>query len=241
MTRQVKIAICLVGTGFLVLVILLTWTSLAERITAWYGLVKDPEQVRIFLDTLDEKWGPVGAPLAFVAIQILQVMFAPFPGEASGFLGGYLFGTIPGFVYSSIGLTAGSAINFALARVLGRRYVGKWVPAHQLRKFDTLARRQGAIVFFLFFVFPGFPKDYLCVFLGLTSLSAKVFILMAGIGRMPGTIMLSLQGAQVFEQNYTTLIILIAISLALAIPAYCWREQIYAWIDRANSADSVKS
>jgi uncharacterized membrane protein YdjX (TVP38/TMEM64 family) len=238
MTRLAKIFIVLflVCIGFFSLVVLLNWSSLAERFVTLYGLVKDPEQIR----TLLRAWGPIGAPLAFIGIQILQVVFAPIPGEASGFVGGYLFGTIPGFIYSSIGLTAGSLINFTLARIVGRRYVAKWVPSHHLGKFDSLARRQGVIVFFLLFIVPGFPKDYLCIFLGLTILSARVFILMAGIGRMPGTLMLSLQGAQVFQKDYVTLILLIALSLAFVIPAYRWRERIYAWIDRVNSAHNVK-
>jgi uncharacterized membrane protein YdjX (TVP38/TMEM64 family) len=237
MSRPAKIAVLLGGTGFFILVVFLNWTSLAQRVTMWYGLIKDPEQVR----TLLRGWGPIGAPMAFISIQILQVIFAPFPGEASGFVGGYVFGTLPGFVYSSIGLTTGSLINFVLARILGRRYVRKWVPAHYLSRFDSLAKRQGAIVFFLFFVVPGFPKDYLCIFLGLTNLSARVFILMAAIGRMPGTLMLSLQGAQVFHKDYPTLILLMALSLAFLIPAYCFRQRIYAWIDRLNPANNAKS
>ena len=236
MTRPVKLAILLGGIGFFILVACLNWTSLAQRVTLWYGLIRDPEQVR----TLLRGWGPIVAPLAFMGIQILQVIFAPFPGEASGFVGGYVFGTLPSFVYSSIGLTAGSLINFTLARVLGRRYVKKWIPAHYLTRFDSLAKRQGAIVFFLFFLFPGFPKDYLCIFLGLTNLSARVFILMAAIGRMPGTFMLSLQGAQVFHKDYLMLIVLIAVSLAFLIPAYCFRERIYAWIDRLSPANKTK-
>ena len=36
----------------------------------------------------------IGAPEAFILVQILQVLFAPVPGEATGFIGGYLFGTI---------------------------------------------------------------------------------------------------------------------------------------------------
>jgi hypothetical protein len=36
------------------------------------------------------------APLIFMILQILQVVFAPVPGEATGILGGYLFGAWPG-------------------------------------------------------------------------------------------------------------------------------------------------
>ncbi len=237
MTRRAKTAsvlLVLLGTGFLCLVVFLTWTPLYKKIATWYALVTGREQVEVFLRAC----GPIGAPLGFIGVQILQVMFAPIPGEASGFAGGYLFGTLPGFAYSTIGLTAGSAINFTLGRILGRRYVAKWIPDNYLRKFDALARRQGAILFFLFFVLPGFPKDYLCIFLGLTSLSVKVFILMAGLGRMPGTFILSLQGAQVFQKDHTTLALLIAISLAFVVPSYIWRERIYGWIDRLNRVNN---
>jgi uncharacterized membrane protein YdjX (TVP38/TMEM64 family) len=237
MTRRAKIAftlLVLAGTGFLGMVLFLNWTPLWERVARWYTLIRNQEQVEAFL----RDWGPIGAPIAFVGAQVLQVVFAPIPGEASGFAGGYLFGILPGFVYSTIGLTAGSAINFTLGRIVGRRYVAKWIPDKYLRRFDAMARRQGAILFFLFFVLPGFPKDYLCIFLGLTSLSVKVFVLMAGIGRMPGTFMLSLQGAQVFQKDYVTLALLIAISLAFILPAYIWRERIYEWIDRLNRVDS---
>ena len=218
------------GTGLLGLVVFLNWTALWQKALTVYAFVTDQEQVEGVLRT----WGPVGAPIAFVGVQILQVVFAPIPGEASGFAGGYLFGTLPGLVYSTIGLTVGSAINFTIGRILGRRYVAKWVPDHYLRRFDALAKRQGAIFFFVCFVLPGFPKDYLCLFLGLTSLSVKIFMLMAAIGRMPGTFMLSVQGAQVFQQNYTTLALLIVISLAFVIPPYVWRERIYEWIERLN-------
>ncbi|NVL90169.1 MAG: TVP38/TMEM64 family protein [Desulfobacterales bacterium] len=233
MTRSAKTTSVLLVLAGLVLVVFLTYPPLCERIVTWYAIVTDQKQVEAFLGAWE-----LGAPLIFIGVQILQVVFAPIPGEASGFAGGYLFGTLSGFVYSTIGLTAGSAINFMLGRILGRYYVTKWIPAHYLNKFDRLVKRQGAILFFIFFVLPGFPKDYLCIFLGLTGLSYKAFILMAGIGRMPGTLMLSLQGAQVFQKDYATVVLVMAITLAFVIPVYLWRERIYVWIDRLNAANS---
>jgi uncharacterized membrane protein YdjX (TVP38/TMEM64 family) len=197
---------------------------------SWYVLLTNQAQVERFLSA----WGPIGAPLVFIAVQVFQVVLAPIPGEASGFVGGYLFGTLPGLIYSTVGLTVGSAINFSIGRLLGRRYVSTWVSAESLRRYDGLAKRQGAFLFFVFFIFPGFPKDYLCIFLGLTSLSVRAFILMAGVGRIPGTLMLSLQGAQVFHRDFATFAILIAISLTFVVPVYCWRERIYDWIERSN-------
>jgi uncharacterized membrane protein YdjX (TVP38/TMEM64 family) len=109
-----------------------------------------------------------------------------------------------------------------------------------LHRFDALAKREGAIMFFIFFLVPGFPKDYLAIFLGLTSISLKTFIPMVGIGRIPGTLLLSIQGANVFRQDYAMFALFVAIALALAVPAYSWRYRIYAWIDRSGSIRTEK-
>ena len=59
--------------------------------------------------------GPYG-PIVFIMLQALQVVAAPIPGEATGILGGYLFGTLPGLIYSTIGLALGSCLGFGLGR-----------------------------------------------------------------------------------------------------------------------------
>ena len=72
--------------------------------------------VRLYVDkhflkrTLRE-WG-VLAPVVFILLQALQVIISPIPGEATGILGGYLFGQGLGLLYSTIGLTVGSIFFF---------------------------------------------------------------------------------------------------------------------------------
>ena len=154
-----------------------------EKILDYYRLFSDRAQIRQFISSFGSS-----APPIFMLIQILQVLLAPVPGEATGFIGGYLFGVLPGFIYSSIGLTVGSWLNFVIGRLLGERYVRKLIPADRFEKIDRAVKRQGVIVLFILFLFPGFPKDYLCLALGLSTLPVKLFILLAGFGRMPGTL-----------------------------------------------------
>ena len=201
-----------------------------EKSTELYRFLSDREQIKYLLSSFG-----TSAPPIFMLIQILQVIFAPVPGEATGFIGGYLFGTLPGFIYSSIGLTAGSWINFIIGRFLGERYVRKLIPSHRFEKIDGLIRRQGIIFLFILFLFPGFPKDYLCLALGLSTLPIKIFILLAGIGRMPGTLALSLQGAFLYEQNYALLGITIGACLILALLCYAYREKIYLWVEKVET------
>lgn len=201
-----------------------------DNCVAGYRFFSDREKIR----TVVESFG-IGGPLIFIAIQILQVLLAPVPGEATGFIGGFLFGTLPGFVYSTIGLTAGSWLNFAVGRLLGKRFVRKMIPEDKFNRFDSLLRRQGVIVVFILFVFPGFPKDFLCLFLGLSTLPMKVFILLAAVGRMPGTFMLSMQGTFVYQQMYGWFAALIALCGISAYIGYRYREALYQWVDRLNS------
>ena len=180
-----------------------------------------------------EGFGPA-APLVFMLVQVLQVMLAPIPGEATGFIGGYLFGLTKGFLFSSIALSVGSIINFGVGRFFGQRYVRKVIPPKYLVRFDMVARREGVLIVFMLFVLPGFPKDYLCLFLGLSSLPFKLFFFMTTIGRLPGTFILSLQGALLFEQNYWVLGLATAICSVVVLFGYRYRESLYTWIEKQS-------
>ncbi|MDX9788221.1 MAG: VTT domain-containing protein [Desulfobacterales bacterium] len=169
-----------------------------------------------------------------MGIQILQVMIAPVPGEATGIIGGYLFGTLPGFIYSTLALTVGSWINFLIGRLMGRGFVRKMIPTSTLNRMDFLVKHQGAVIIFILFVLPGFPKDYLCLFLGVSLLPLRVFMLMAAIGRMPGTLLLSLQGASLYDREYLLSSVLLAVCLLLVYLVYRFREPLYRWIEKQN-------
>ena len=198
-------------------------------VVEFYKILIDREAVKSMI----EAWG-AGAPLAFILVQVFQVILAPVPGEISGFVGGYLFGAGYGFIYSTIALTIGSAANFWIGRFLGYRFIRKLIPANQLQRMDGFLTHQGLIMILAFFIFPGFPKDYLSLFLGGTAMPFKVFILMAGLGRMPGTLMLSLQGGFVFQQMYGLYVIILGVSLVMMLLAIYYRKAIYGWAERFN-------
>lgn len=203
--------------------VLLDWLRRA------HALFSDRERV----SALIRFFGP-GAPLVFMALQILQVLLAPVPGEMTGFLGGYLFGALRGFLYSTIALSLGSMLNFGIGRILGERYVRRWISEDKYTRFDSLLRQKGLLVIFFLFVFPGFPKDWLCLFLGLSTLPLRVLVFLAAVGRMPGTLLLSLQGHFLFEQNYLLLGGLLGLSLLVGLAAFYYRDRLYEWAGRID-------
>lgn len=183
------------------------------------------ENLRLYIESFG-----TAAPVAFIAVQALQVVFAPIPGELTGAVGGFIFGVWPNVIYSTIGLSIGSVIAFLAARIIGLPLVKLVVSVKQMERFDFLTHRKGILVALAFFTIPGFPKDILSYILGLSPMSFITFLLVSSLGRIPGTIMLSYSGAAVYDENWTLLIAL-AIICALAISIFYFRrDQIEVWL-----------
>jgi uncharacterized membrane protein YdjX (TVP38/TMEM64 family) len=189
------------------------------------AIYSNSDKLSKFLQSL----GPY-SPAVFVLLQILQVAAAPFPGELTGVVGGYVYGETMGFVLSTVGLTIGSWVAFELASILGRPFVERFVSQEVLHKFDFLTTNTGATICFLLFLIPGFPKDYLCYLLGLSRMNLGTFLIVSIIGRMPGTYLLTIQGAKFRNQEYYTVAIVGAVSAMVLLLAYLYRNQIYQWL-----------
>jgi len=192
-----------------------------------YNLLQDPHRLKGFISSFGGY-----SPLAYIVIQILQVIIAPIPGGAIEFLGGYLFGVKVGFIYSMIGLFFGSLLAFGLARIFEKWAVEKFVSKETIKKFDYLIGHEGVILSFLLFLIPGFPKDALCYILGLTPMHLGIFLIISTLGRIPGTLMACLQGGKAFEHQYKLFLILLGISGLIILVFYIYHEPIHQLIKK---------
>jgi len=178
-------------------------------------------------------FGPY-APLSFIGLQILQVLLAPVPGELTGFIGGYLFGTGKGFIYSTIGLTAGSWLAFLISRRFGMPFVRRFVGREIMQKFDYLMEHQGAFFSFIFFLLPGLPKDYFCYLLGLSPMHVLTFLIISTVGRIPGTLLLTMQGQAVRSENYRGFFVVLGLGLFLIVLMLIYRDRVEKWLHRKH-------
>jgi uncharacterized membrane protein YdjX (TVP38/TMEM64 family) len=208
-------------------------------VSLWIGLADAPA-VRFlrrlytdhtFLRHELNAWG-VWAPLVFIAIQALQVIIAPIPGEATGFLGGYVFGQWLGLGYSMIGLTIGSLVAFAVGRWLGTAFVQRQVSPEIWTRLGFVVEAEGAILCFILYLIPGLPKDLLCYLFGLSPMPFWVFAVTSTAGRAPGTWLLSAQGAKTASGHYVEVALLTALVIAAALPLYVYRHQVVARVSR---------
>jgi uncharacterized membrane protein YdjX (TVP38/TMEM64 family) len=188
------------------------------------GLIRffmDRERMRGFIDSLG-MWGFAG----FIFLQVVQVVAAPIPGEATGLLGGYLYGPVVGVALSTTGLTIGSYTAFALSRYFGRPLTDRFVDKATMDRFDYLLHHKGAFLVFLLFLIPGFPKDYLCYILGLGHLTTLEFLAIATSGRLLGTVLLTLGGTYLRNAQYFRFFSLCGVAVIAIFLAIAYKDKL---------------
>ncbi len=227
-----RVLFWLIPAGAIGLLLVYCFNSqLCAEASRLYSLFHDPHQMKKVI----RSFGPY-APLAYVLVQVLQVVIAPIPGGAIEFMGGYLFGVKAGFLYSMVGLILGSWLAFSLARIFEKVAVEKFVSTQTRKKFDYLIGHEGVILSFLLFLIPGFPKDALCYLLGLTPMHLGMFLVISTIGRIPGTLMACLQGGKAFEHQYISFFVLLGISGLVILMFYIYHDEIHHLLKKLKSA-----
>ena len=220
-----------IGVGLAILLLAVAIWRVALDSPAWLPLL------RLYKDHafLHERLQALGwlAPVAFILIQALQVIVSPIPGEATGFLGGYLFGLTLGFVYSTVGLALGTMAAFWIGRWVGAPLLARYVPGHVVERFGFIFEAEGAVLAFVIYVIPGFPKDIVSYLFGMSPMPAWIFALVSTLGRMPGTWVLSAQGARTATGQWVELALLTALVAAVAIPLCYYRHRILTRVRRA--------
>jgi uncharacterized membrane protein YdjX (TVP38/TMEM64 family) len=203
-----------------IVVCIIFWKPISE-------LFESPETVRAWVWS----WG-LAAPLAFIVLQIIQVVIFMIPGEVVQLAGGYLFGVWLGFALSLAGIMVGSVINFYLGRWFGASFVRKLFGEENLAKFTTFTSTAGVrTAFFLLFVIPGIPKDILCYVAGLSSMRLVSFMLISGVGRLPGIFGSSFMGDAAAEHNWGMLIWIAAIATVLFAIGAVFQGKIFRFIE----------
>jgi uncharacterized membrane protein YdjX (TVP38/TMEM64 family) len=208
-----------------VLVGLTLWVHFADSpsVRMLLRLCRNPETLRAAL----QSWGAF-APLVFIVIQALQVVISPIPGEFTGFLGGFVFGEWLGLGYSMLGLTAGSLLAFGVGRWLGAAFVRRLVSQAAWVRLGFVVEAEGAILCFLLYLIPGLPKDLLCYLFGLSPMPFWLFAVASTLGRLPGTWVLSAEGATTASGHYVEMALVMGIVAAMGVPLYAARHRILA-------------
>lgn len=174
---------------------------------------------------------PIPPELAFIGLQIVQVVLVPIPGQLVGLLGGYLFGFWLGLAITMAGLAAGTFMAIGLARLVGEGVVRRFVPDRHVKRFDELVSRGGLWNFFLIFLLPALPDDAACFLAGLTRLSILKLVGVAVVGRLPGMAVLTFVGVRTGEETQFPYVIF-GIAIVLSVIVWLFSDELEAWVEQ---------
>ena len=168
---------------------------------------KDPEAFRTWIDSMGI-WGRI----AFIGMNILQVLVAVIPGGPLEVAGGYAFGHFEAMILCTIGMGIGSALVFLLVRYFGYKLVEAFFPVEKINELKFLkSTKSRDILILLLFLIPGTPKDLVAYFCGLTEIKFSTFILIATFARIPGIWGSTAGGSAMGDKSYIAALIIMAI------------------------------
>lgn len=108
--RPITVALLAVLAGALTVGLIVGWGGLNQQNVA----------------TILERAGPLG-PIAIVVLMMLAVVISPLPSAPIAIAAGAAYGHVLGTGLVLVGALVGAMIAFALARLLGRAFVARWI------------------------------------------------------------------------------------------------------------------
>uniref|UniRef100_A0A7V3UZG7 TVP38/TMEM64 family membrane protein n=1 Tax=candidate division WOR-3 bacterium TaxID=2052148 RepID=A0A7V3UZG7_UNCW3 len=180
MRRKSGRILFLVLTGLVVIALTAGFILIFKK---WDYVFQNPLKLR----KLMQSWG-IWAPLGTIGLQVIQIVFAPLPGNVAAFAAGYALGFWPTIIWLMLGVLAGASLTFLISRFFGRNLLQLFVPATVRERFDQKMLRQGTFYIFLLLLIPNPAGDWVYYLAGLTRMPLRLFLLLVLIARLPSNI-----------------------------------------------------
>lgn len=199
----------------------------------YFYILKDPNEVRNFINSYGQY-----SILAFILLQMLQVVVFFIPGEIVQIAGGYIFGTVSGSIISLVGICLGSIIIFMICNIYGKPFVERIISNRHLNFFKKILKF-GSVnyIVFLLYLIPGIPKDALAYICGISDISLKNFVVYSTLGRFPGIFLSAYFGAKIGTDNNPLLIGIAVVATVLFILGIIKGEKIIKNIIRSGEKE----
>jgi len=90
---------------------------------------------------------------------------------------------------------------------------------------EALTTHRGQSALFVLFLIPGMPKDAMSYGAGLTSLKLTEFIAISGLARMPALLFSTMIGSQLYDRDYTAVIIILIVGALATLGFYLYERR----------------
>jgi uncharacterized membrane protein YdjX (TVP38/TMEM64 family) len=139
----------------------------------------------------------VSAPL-FLLVVIIEVVVAPIPGGAVGYLGAARFGFAQAWPLLYIGNVIGTVLVFYLARRFGTPVFEDNVAAKTRSRYNRLLDSHPVLIWFVYAI-PLVPVDVLSVLAGMSNMSARRFFTISLTAYLSYTAIVAYVGSSLAE------------------------------------------
>lgn len=160
----------------------------------------------------------VSKPL-FVLVVILEVVIAPIPGGAVGYMGAARFGFLGAWPLLYLGNVVGTTIAFFLARRIGTPLFEENVSAKTRARYDHILTHHPVLLWTVYSV-PLIPVDVLSVLAGLSHMSARRFLTIVFTGYAIYTAIVSAVGS--YLAQFVGVMEVVSVLGVLVLAAIVW-------------------
>lgn len=214
----------------IVLVISIAYWGFIEREAIMVFI--QPEKIGMWIKDL----GPMG-PVATGALMAVAIIFSPIPSAPIALAAGAVYGHTWGTVYILIGAEIGALVAFALARVLGKRFVDRWV-GDRLPNTFIVSQNGLTLLILTARLIPFLSFDVVSYAAGLTSISLLRFALATLAGMIPASFVLAHFGAELTAANTNqVLIAVLAMAVLMIVPIVIMK--ISKWRNNRKSNEKL--
>jgi uncharacterized membrane protein YdjX (TVP38/TMEM64 family) len=196
------------------LVLIVAGLFIADR---YWGIASyfDPMRIKLLL----EGAGAL-APVIYMSIMALAVVVSPIPSMPLDIAAGAFFGPLLGTLYSTVGATVGAVASFEITRLLGRRFIERFLGGH-INFCTYCSDRLLTRVVFVARLMPGVSFDIVSYGAGLTKISLRNFTFATFLGMIPATFFYNYFGSvMMFSKWLTVALGAVVVAMFFVIPRW---------------------
>lgn len=145
------------------------------------------------------------APLASIALMVVQSVVPFVPGVMMTLTNTWLFGWMFGSLYSGIGALLGAALDFYLARWYGKPFLDRFIQDKYIESLNHYILHHGVIAVLIARLIPIVPFKVVSYSAGFSAMPFRLFILITLLGQMPAIVLYSILGQRILTDGYAAL------------------------------------
>ncbi|PIQ77002.1 hypothetical protein COV82_06770 [Candidatus Peregrinibacteria bacterium CG11_big_fil_rev_8_21_14_0_20_46_8] len=130
------------------------------------------------------------APLIFIVVSVIPVVFTPLNHGIFGIVGGFVFGPWLGFILNWISKSIGTLLTFSIGRLLGKKAIRKFTKSEDMSQYNKIFNQHTFLIFIGFMV-----NDTLSYLAGISTMKFRRFAVLVILSHIVPTLALAYIGS----------------------------------------------